>query len=120
VSFISVLWNLYRWVNTKAYAELMIQIIKCNSIRQGCVNGLRTPNACGKKMFLSGGSYPMQTDFASVRSLLERALTHVNGADKTSAQVREALELLIEAALHAEYAPANVVPLTSRRSSSER
>lgn len=39
----------------------------------------------------------MQTDFATVRLLLETTLTHVQGADKTSAQVREALELLIEA-----------------------
>ena len=62
----------------------------------------------------------MQTDFATVRLLLETTLTHVQGADKTSARVREALELLIEAALYAEYAPANVVPLASRRSSIER
>jgi hypothetical protein len=34
----------------------------------------------------------MQTDFASVRQLLEAALTHVQGADKTSGQVREALD----------------------------
>lgn len=61
----------------------------------------------------------METDFASVRRLLDAALTHVQGADKTSAQVREALELLIEAALTAEYARATVVPLASRRSSIE-
>lgn len=62
----------------------------------------------------------MQSDFASVRRLLEEALPHVQGEDKTSAQVREALELLIEAALTAEYARAKVVLFDERRSSTER
>lgn len=60
----------------------------------------------------------MQSDFASVRQLLEAALTHVQGADKTSAQVREALELLIEAALTAENARRKV--LLFSRASTER
>jgi hypothetical protein len=62
----------------------------------------------------------MQTDFASVLRLLEEALTHVQGADKTSGQVREALDLLIEAALTAEHARPKVVPLASCRVSTER
>jgi hypothetical protein len=61
----------------------------------------------------------MQSDFASARQLLEAALTHIQGADKTSRQMREALELLIEAALTAEYSRLTVVPF-SRRASTER
>ncbi len=62
----------------------------------------------------------MQTDFAFVRVLLETALTHVQGTDKTSEQLREALELLIDAALSAEYARTNVILLASHRSSIDR
>jgi Cdc6-like AAA superfamily ATPase len=62
----------------------------------------------------------MQTDFASVRRLLEEALEHVQGEDETSGKVREAIDLLIEAALTAEHARPKVVPLASRRASTER
>lgn len=54
----------------------------------------------------------MQSDFASVRQLLEEAMTHVQGADETSRQVREALELLIEAALTAEHSGRKVLPFS--------
>ena len=57
----------------------------------------------------------MQSDFASVRRLLEEALTHVQGADDTSGKVREALELLIEAAVTAEYAPRKVLPFSAHQ-----
>ena len=60
------------------------------------------------------------TDFASVRRLLEEALKHVEGADQASGQVREALELLIEAALTAETYPAQGRALAIRRASTER
>jgi hypothetical protein len=44
----------------------------------------------------------------------------MQGTDKTSGQVREALELLIDAALSAEYARTNVILLASYRASIDR
>lgn len=55
-----------------------------------------------------------------MRRLLEEALKHVEGADQASGQVREALELLIEAALTAETYPAQGRALAIRRASTER
>jgi hypothetical protein len=56
----------------------------------------------------------MQSDFAAVRRLLEAAQQHVTGTDRTSTQVREALELLIEAAMTAEHSRCKVVPFVGR------
>jgi hypothetical protein len=56
----------------------------------------------------------MQLDFAAVRRLLEAAQQHVPGTDSTSEQVREALDLLIGAAMTAEHSRSEVVPFVSR------
>lgn len=65
------------------------------------------------------------SDFAAVRHHLERAYKHLHGHDETSVKIREALDLLIEAAAVAEHnrssRQANILkfPGTAKRSRSE-
>jgi ethanolamine ammonia-lyase large subunit len=55
----------------------------------------------------------METDFTAVRHHVECALARLAGADKTTTEMRIALELLLEAAVVAAHSrrnlPANVV-----------
>lgn len=45
----------------------------------------------------------METDFAAVRQYLEGAWLHLRGDDETTRKIREAIDLLVEAAMAAEY-----------------
>jgi len=58
------------------------------------------------------------SDFAAARQLLEKAEQNLRGRDSTSRQLREAVELLVEAVLTAEHtAPrGEVVMFPLRRS----
>ena len=59
----------------------------------------------------------MGTDFKAVRHHLECALTYLVGRDETTARFREALDLLIEAAIVAEHRRPDpkVVPFRAHR-----
>ena len=45
----------------------------------------------------------METDFKAVRHHLECALTYLVGRDETTARFRQALDLLVEAAIATEH-----------------
>ena len=58
----------------------------------------------------------MRSNYPAARAHLERAYDHLRGTDDTSRQVREALDLLIEACAVAECrrGPAEVVRFPSK------
>lgn len=53
----------------------------------------------------------MKSDFLVIRALLECVYKHLNGSDETSLKMREAVDLLIEAAITADHSrkPADVL-----------
>ncbi|GLS30302.1 hypothetical protein SAMN04488498_103387 [Mesorhizobium albiziae] len=61
----------------------------------------------------------MQSNFAAARALLERAQEMLIGDDERSVKMREALDMLIEAALTAEHSQppvaGNVVSFPGKR-----
>ncbi|NGN43472.1 hypothetical protein G6N74_20585 [Mesorhizobium sp. CGMCC 1.15528] len=61
----------------------------------------------------------MRSDFAAVRHHLEKAQTYLRGSDQDSRKMNEAIEILVEAALAAEYrAPkGEVIAFPLKRSS---